>query len=260
MTVLLRSARAGLADYALLYTFRSWTLGWLGRVLFQVAFFAMVGRLLASAEAGHFLLVGNAVMVTAIESLYVVNSTTWERRAGTLPLLVAAPTGTLVVFAGRSLVWVASGTTTSLISLFALGALFGVPMAMPGSLAVIPLVALISVTTYCFALTLGGLVLRAMELRNVVGNVTHLTMMAICGVQVPVSFWPQGIEFVAAVLPLTHGLQAIRTAFAGGPAVAVLTQAAWELLVGAGWLALAALVFNRLAEHGRRDGTIEFGD
>lgn len=260
ITVLQRSGLAGLADYALLYSLRSWILGWLSRVIFQVAFFALIGRLLGSAQTGHFLLIGNAVMMAALESLFVVNSTTWERRVGTLPLLVAAPTSPLVVFAGRSIVWIVSGTVTSLISLFGLGALFGVPMAVPSALAVIPLVALVSVSTYCFGLTLGGLVLRAMELRNVVGNVTHLVMMAICGVQVPTSFWPQGIEYVASVLPLTHGLAAVRAALAGAPTGEIIGKAALEAAVGAGWLVVAALLFDRLAEYGRRDGSIEFGD
>ncbi|MEJ7702864.1 MAG: hypothetical protein WKF47_04025 [Geodermatophilaceae bacterium] len=57
----------------------------------QVIFFALIGRLLDSPEAAAYLLVGNAVMIAALEAMMVVASTTWERRAGTLPLLIAAP-------------------------------------------------------------------------------------------------------------------------------------------------------------------------
>jgi ABC-2 type transport system permease protein len=259
-TVLRQSALAGFADYAILYTPRSWTFGWLGRVLCQVAFFALIGRLLGSPEAEHSLLVGNAVMMAAVDSLFVVSSTTWERRAGTLPLLVCSPTSPLLVFTGRSVQWVVSGTATTLISLFGLGLLFGVPMATPAALAAVPLVALVSTATYFFGLTLGALVLRAMELRIVVNNVIQLVMMAICGVQVPVEFWPRWVEYVATVLPVTHGLAAVRTALAGGPAGRVAAEGALEAAVAAGWLVLAGLVFDRLAERGRRDGSIEFGD
>lgn len=260
LAVLRRATVTGFADYAVTYTPLTWTIGWLGRVLFQVTFFALIGRLLDDEDAGHFLLVGNAVMMAALDSLFVVASTQWERWAGTLPLLVAAPTSPLVVFSGRSVQWVVSGTATSLISLFGLGLLFGVPMAMPGALVAVPLVVLVSLSTYCLGLALGGLVLRAMDLRNVVSNVTHLTMMAICGVQVPVSFWPVGVQYVASVLPLTHGLAAIRAALDGAAAGEVLGEAGLELAVAAGWLTVAALIFDRLAEHGRRDGSIEFGE
>lgn len=49
---------------------------------------------------------------------------------------------------------------------------------------------LVASTTYPLGLFLGGLVLRAMSTRNVVGNVVVATMMAICGVNVPLSFFP----------------------------------------------------------------------
>lgn len=39
----------------------------------------------------------------------------------------------------------------------------------------------------------------------------------------------------------------------------VLRHAALEAAVGLGWLLVAALTLRRLAESGRRDGSIEFG-
>jgi ABC-2 type transport system permease protein len=65
--------------------------------------------------------------------------------------------------------------------------------------------------------------------------------------------WP-----TAHVLPLTHGLAAIRDLLAGEQLAPILANAGLELAVGAGWLLLALASFNRLAEAGRRDGSIEF--
>jgi ABC-2 type transport system permease protein len=259
LLVLRYSAISAFADFSTIYTWRTWTVGWLSRVLCQVAFFALIGRLLGSPEQGRYLLVGNAVMIAALESLFVVASTTWERRAGTLPLLIAAPTAPVLVFAGRSVQWLASGTATALVSLCSLGLLFGVPLRPAAVLATVPLVVLVSVSTYCFALLPAALVLHAMDLRNVVSNLTMLTMMTICGVQVPVTFWPGWVQGLAAALPLTHGLTAVRAALAGAGASSVLPQAGIEAALAAGWLALAVLAFRRLAERGRRDGSIEFG-
>src|SRR5207247_451394 len=81
---------SGFADYRAIYTWRSWLFGWLARVLSQVAFFALIGRLVGGQTAAY-VLIGNAVAVAALESCMAVSSSTWERRAGTLPLLVAAP-------------------------------------------------------------------------------------------------------------------------------------------------------------------------
>lgn len=250
---------AGIADYAAIYTWRTWLAAWLSRVLCQVAFFALIGRLLDSPAATAFLLVGNAVVMAAVESCFVTASTTWERRSGTLPLLVAAPAGPLLAFGARSLFWPVSGTLTASISLFALAPLFGVPVPMPAGLLAVPLIALVALSTYTFALTLSGYVLRAMEARNVVGNVAHLSLMALCGVQVPVVFWPGWVQAVAGLLPVRHGLLGVRALLDGAPAGTVLRHAALEAAVGLGWLLAAALTFRRLAESGRRDGSIEFG-
>jgi ABC-2 type transport system permease protein len=260
LLVLRYSAASAFADFSTIYTWRTWTLGWLSRVLCQVAFFALIGRLLGAPEQGRFLLVGNAVMIAALESMFVVASTTWERRAGTLPLLLAAPTEPALVFAGRSVQWLASGSATAIISLCGLGLAFGLPLHLTTVLAAVPLVVLVSVSTYCFALVPAALVLRVMQLRNVVANLTMLTMMTFCGVQVPTTFWPGWVQGVASALPLTHGLAAVRAALAGADWSVVLPPVGAEVALATGWLAAAVLAFRRLAEHGRRDGSIEFGD
>lgn len=257
LRILRWSATSALADLRTIYTWKTWTFGWLVRILAQVAFFALIGRLLGSAEAVRFLLVGNAVYVAASTAMFVVASTSWERMAGTLPLLVASPAHPFTVFAGRSVQWLADGVAVSSIALFGLGSAFGVRFDLPQALVVVLLLALVAASVYCFGLVLAGIALRVMEVRNVIGNLGHLSLMILCGVQVPVSFWPGPVQAVTNFLPLRHGLAAIRNVVEGqGP---VLAEAASEAAVGLGWLVVAGLVFRRLAEGGRKDGSIEFG-
>jgi ABC-2 type transport system permease protein len=78
-----------------------------------------------------------------------------------------------------------------------------------------------------------------------------------CGVAVPVSFWPGWLEVVANFLPVTHGLHAIRLLLASGPGEEIALNAAYELIVGLGWLCVGALIIDRMADGGRRDGSIE---
>jgi ABC-2 type transport system permease protein len=83
--------------------------------------------------------------------------------------------------------------------------------------------------------------------------------MAACGVNVPLSYYPQAIEWLAHGLPLTNGLLAIREVFRGDAAGSILGHAGVEALVGAAWLTLALLTFNRLASRGRLDGSLDYG-
>lgn len=257
--VLGQAAVAGWADFRTIYTLRSWALGWMARVLAQVAFFAVIGRLLDSPGHTQYLLVGSAVFVAAMETMMAVASTTWERMDGRLPLLVATPSSLAWLFCGRSWFWMASGTVSGTVALLVLAPLFGVALPWPGVVAVPFLIAVVAVGTYGVALTMGGLALRFTELRNVISNVTHLTMMAIGGVLIPTAFWPVPLQTLAAVFPLTHGLLAVRGVLDGQPAGAVLANAGYALLAGACWFVVAALAFRRLVEGARRHGGIEFG-
>jgi ABC-2 type transport system permease protein len=245
------------ADIRTSYSWTSWSLGWIGRVIAQVIFFALIGVLIDSREAVRFLLVGNAVMIAAIESMTSVQSTTWERRTGTLGLLVAAPGSPLTVFAGRSIGWAGSGLMSAIVGFFTVAAIFRVDLPWPRALLLPVLILSVCVGAYLFGLFLGALVLRAMEARNIVMNTTYLIMMTICGVNVPVDFWPQPIQVLAWILPVTHGLGAVRALLDGGPTSQVALGAGLEVLVGVGWLTLALLSIRRLVERGRRDGSIE---
>lgn len=256
--ILRYAALSGFQDFGATYTVRSWVLGLFLRMMTQVLFFATIGLLLGSQAQVEYLLIGNAVVAAAVGCLTAATATTWERGAGTLPLLVACPTSPLLVLMGRSVFFIANGLAFSLGALVLLPPLFSVTIPLECFPALVGLLVLVTATTYCAATFLGGLVLRAPSARRTVPQVARLTMMAFCGVNVPRAVFPDLVSGAAGLLPLTHGLEAIRALLAGAPARVVLAGAATELAVGAGWLALSLLTFHRLADAGRRDGSIVF--
>jgi ABC-2 type transport system permease protein len=258
------SAANAWVDMWVMYSPATWTFGWLSRVLMQVIFFATIGLLLDSPDAVRYLFIGNAVMVIALEVHVSVATTTWERRQGTMPLLVAAPSKLWPVFVGRSVQWLPSGLLTSSVALFGLAPLFDVSWTPARAVAAFGCLVAIGIATYFSALVLGALVLAAMNLRNVVANVATSLMMLVCGVMVPVTFWPGWVETVAQGIPLTHGLAAVR-ALAEAPSVGavagdVVVGVVSTLGVGIVWLVVAAVLLERMASAGRRAGTIEFAD
>lgn len=257
--VLRHAARNGWEEYYDSFRLRTWLTGWYVRIVAQVCFFALIGRLLGSAEKTQYLLVGNAILLTTIVSMFAIPSTAWERWAGTLPLLVASPTSSVVVFTGRSVAVLVDALVSSLAAFFVAAPLFGIPLPWPRVLLLVPLVMLVGLSSYALAIFLGGWVVRAPSMRNVTSNVTHTTIMTIAGVNVPIAFYPAAVGWLAHALPLTHGLQAIRDLLNGEPLPTLLPNVGLELVVGAAWFTLAVMTFQRFAEHGRRDGSIEFG-
>lgn len=253
------SVLSGAADYASIYTWRTWLAGWYLRVLAQVIFFAMIGQLLGSAERTWFLLVGNAVMLAAMEGVWALNMVTWQRGTGTLALMVASPSSAVLVFASRGAYLIVDGVLSALGALAVAGPLFDLPLPWPRVLLVVPLTVLVGASAYCLGTFLGGLIIGARDLGGVVANVGLVVLMTLCGVNVPLDFYPDPVAWVARLLPLTHGLQAIRSVLAGDLGAAG-HQALLELAVGLGWLTLAVLTFDRFIRRGRRQGTLDFGE
>lgn len=249
---------SGLHDYTVIYTWKSWLAGWYVRILAQVTFFALIGRLLGSEEQVEFLLVGNAIMVAAGEGIWALNLALWDRSAGTLQLLLASPSSPVLVFASRGSYMVADGVASSLGALAVVGPVFGLDLPWPEVLVVLPLTVLVGTSAYFLGTFLAGVIVRWREGNVIVANVAIAAAMTICGVNVPLGFYPEPLEWISRFLPLTHGLIAIRGVIDGAAWSLVGREAGLEALVGLGWLSLAVATFGRFVSAGRRDGSLEF--
>lgn len=258
----LRAARAGAmvswADLRVVYTWKTWTFGWLVRIVSQVVFYAIIGRLLGSTDDVARLFTGAAVMAAITEVMLVCASTTWERMQGTLPLVVTTPAGLAPMLAGRSVLWIPSGLATSMVCLFLVGPFFHVRPSLAGGLAIAVLLVIGTLGTYAVGLVLAGLVLWTPDLRNLASTVAVGLMTACCGAVVPLTYWPGWVQGTVQALPVTHALVGIHAAREG-----TLTAAGFlgrlGLAAGTGlvWLALSGLVIGYFAGVTRRNGNYE---
>ncbi|CAL9575421.1 hypothetical protein SUDANB95_04885 [Actinosynnema sp. ALI-1.44] len=261
LNVVAQSLVISLAELRFVYTWRTWIFGWLLRLAAQVSYFALMGDLVSgSVEAVRFILVGNVVVLTCLEATIVIISVANERVTGTLPLLVVSPSSHVPIYLGRGVQWLATGFASSTITLLVVPSLVGVAIAPADVLRVLPLLALVGVSSYCYGCFLAGIGLRKPGLNWVLLNVSYIVVMTFCGVNVPVSFWPEPIEYLAHALPVTHGLTAVRAVLDGAEIGEVVRFAGLELLVGAFWLLLAVLFVDRLVSKGRHDGSIDHGN
>jgi len=251
--------RNGLIEFAAVYTWRSWTFGWLARVGSQAALYGLLGRMLGSVEHQRYLFVGASMLVCASEALLVCSSTVSERCTGTLSLIEAAPAGTFGVLAGRGVQFLPGGVATSLTCLLLIGPAFHLVWTPAQVAALLPLVILTSVATYCLGLALGAVVLSAPDLRNAVTGVVAAGSPVACGVVVPLQQWPPMVRAVGMALPLTHTLAAVRHLADGGPSAACVREAAAALVTAAGWLLVAGLIIRWTLNAARRRGSMEIG-
>jgi ABC-2 type transport system permease protein len=257
--VLLAGFMVGRKDIAVFWwNWKLWLTTWILRIVTSAATWILLGRLIGSEERVFFLLIGNAVIVGPQAAGWVVASSTWDRFEGTYPMLVAAPTSLAPAMIGRTSIWLINGVLTSLATFAILVALFRFPLRMPDALFAPLIVAVVCASSYGFSLLIGSFVIRIPSTRNIAHNLATTMLTAFCGVSVPVAFWPRWIQTITTILPVTHGLQSMRLLLGGGPPSAIVEGVLLEAAVGLTWLTLGVLTMDRMADRGRRDGSIEF--
>jgi ABC-2 type transport system permease protein len=258
LRVLRNAVHLGYIDFRYTWGPATWLGGFMVRILSETAFYGMIGLLLASPERVEYLVIGNSVFLGCATTMLAAQFSGSDRFDGTYPLLVVAPVSYIPSVVGRTAIWVVDGMAAAIIALLVVSALFGIPIDPLRAGAALPLIVLTCLSTFCLALFVGAIVALLPRLRGTISILVRMTILAICGVNVPVAFWPWPVQVIANVLPVTHGLNAIRLMLAGAPAGQILVSAGLEALVAACWFGIAILTFDRLTQRGRVDGTIDF--
>jgi ABC-2 type transport system permease protein len=220
----------------------------------QVLFFTLLGR--ATGGDPAYYIIGNSTQLAVTSGVFgVLHVIVTERRMGTLPQLMMVPTSNAVTFYGRSLFLIFDGLTSIAVG-FAVGAmLFGLDFSNVNWLWLIA-----ALLTTCFAvsglgLTLGVIGLVGTDL-NLLLNVALSAFLVICGVNFPVEELPRFLQSIAHLLPLTHGLVAVRATFAGQIA-GVPGYIGWEAIIGCGYMVLGYAMFTYFERLARKQGTLE---
>ncbi|MEV6823593.1 hypothetical protein [Amycolatopsis sp. NPDC051102] len=244
-------------DYRRLFTWKSWLLGWLLRLVAQVLFFAMLGRLTGTVADERYAAVGNALVLAPLGCLGVVASTSLERRLGTLQLLLLSPTDPLVVLLSRGLYWVFDGLLTSLVTLGVVSALLGLGV-QHGAL---PLIfcgqVVLTLSTYAMAMAVSGLSIRWPEARTFLTSTLTIVLLAGTGVNTAAPAGNPVWSVPLHLIPVRNGLPAVRAAVAGTPStVPFLTHLGLECLIGLGWLAMAHFAVVGSVRHQVRTGRL----
>jgi ABC-2 type transport system permease protein len=134
-----------------------------GAPLFQIVFFAKLGQY-AHAQSTAFYVVGNAVQVSSMASVYgMTMAIANERWFGTLGPLLASPANRAAVFLGRGVPVLANGLLVSAFG-FGVGAVvlgFRPGWAAVPSLAAVDVATVLSCTA--FGMLLGSIGLRAKD-------------------------------------------------------------------------------------------------
>ena len=228
----------------------------LGFPLFQIVFFAYVGRA-AGSQDDTFFVIGNAVQVAAMGAVFGMSMTIGgERWTQTLSSVLATPANRAALFMGRALPNVLNGLAVSAFG-FVGGALlldFDLPASQVPALAVVVLVATLSCAG--FGLVIGSVGLRARD-ALLYANLAYYVLLVFCGVNVALEELPEWMQTVGHALPMTRGIEAAREVAAGAGLSDVAGLLGAELAIGLAYGAVAYLLLRVFEAEGRRRASLE---
>jgi len=220
------------------------------RFLLQTLFFTVLGNVVAGHGQREFAFVGGlALALAGTNVVNVSNVPVTDKQYATFWRIRAGRVSPAIVFLARSAPYPLAGFALLVVDAALIGPLTGLGSL---SLRLLPLAgvyALISVTTTVAGLAAASLAIGRHADILVTNLMAYLIILSSGG------FLPPGrvawIDDLGAVLPVTHGLAAIRSALAGRPWAG---QVALELLVGLGWTVLATAAITWQAHRARRLG------
>jgi ABC-2 type transporter len=250
-----RAAVTGGREFLAINPPRVLALSVLPRAALQLVFFALLGQHIGGAALRAHHIVGmlslsltalTIVMVSEVPVADKESDTFWRIRTGVLPPWLAL----------LARAWPYPATGLGCVVVLAVGVVVVPVPEGPGPelLWTLPCFALMAVTTTAIGLA-GAVLALGRRMDILVGNVLSYLLLLCSGAVLPAGSITL-LDRLGAVLPLRHGLAAVRSGLSGGPVAGELLA---EAAVGAAWLVVAVVAVAVIVARAHRAGDDHFG-
>ncbi len=260
MSTLERLYTQSMLSYRGLFLWLNWP-GYLSNILFRpilaVVMFGLTGRFARGDDAAEAFAIGitaygvaNLVLGAILQGFY------YERAFATLGFLFASSGSRLQNFLCRGVLHWPNAILSVAASLFAAHYIIGIDFGGANWGAVALGFILISTTMIPFALFLGNFCIPIRDWQAPYG-LTQIAFLALTGAIIPRDDLPDGIRELGGLLPITHGLEAVRAAFDGASLSAVSDDLLLEAAVGIAYAVAGYVLFRTFETYARRSGAYE---
>jgi ABC-2 type transport system permease protein len=224
------------------------------RAVLQCVFFALLGRSLGGRASAEFAFVGSLGAIITLTTIVAVCEVPMaDKQSGTFYRIRSGLVPPALVFVARAVPYPLVGFCCAVLSLVIGAPLVGLARDIPRIVPALPLYAVMAVTTTAAGLAVGALAVGKRADVMLGNSLAYLILLA-GGVVLPAGrvVW---IDWLGVLLPLRHGLDAVRAMLSGQP---WLPSTALEVAVGAGWGLLAFLIVGVQTRRARVSGFDDF--
>jgi len=211
------------------------------RILLQSLFFVYLAKAAGGDQLARFALIGNgiqiAVFMVMLSMEEVIESEKWNN---TFQYLIASPSSWFPSMLGKSASYYGDALIASTVTFAVLIPALDIQFFFVNLLRAAPIILLIIVSASALGWCIGAFSLP-IRYGYMICNWFAYAMIIFCGVNIPTNALPSAVQVVGNLLPVTHGLRAVRAVIDGAAYASVWPLIGKEILIalcygGAAWL------------------------
>jgi ABC-2 type transport system permease protein len=227
------------------------------RIVLQSLFFVFLAKAAGGDQLARFALIGNAIQTAVFMVMLsmeeVIESEKWNN---TFQYLIASPSSWFPIMLGKSMSYYGDALIAVTASFIVLIPLLHISIVLENLLRAIPIILITLASASALGWCIGAFSLP-IRYGFMICNISAYAMMIFCGINVPVNSLSPAVRIVGNLLPVTHGLQAVRAVIDGATYASVMPLIGMEALIALIYSALAWVTFGYRMRVTRQRGTFE---
>jgi ABC-2 type transport system permease protein len=227
------------------------------RILLQSLFFVYLAKAAGGEPLARFALIGNAVQIAVFMVMLsmeeVIESEKWNN---TFQYLIAAPSSWFPTMLGKSMSYYGDALIASTVTFSVLIPVLAIQISFLNLLSSVPVILISLASASALGWCIGAFSLP-IRYGYMICNWFAYAMIVFCGVNIPTSALPPAVQVIGNLLPVTHGLQAVRALIDGAIYASVWPLIGKEILIAFIYSAVAWLTFGYRMRVTRQRGTFE---
>jgi len=255
-------------NYFLTKRYFMWEVVWLTFTTVNAMSITFIGAGAAELKGGEsidvraymtFLLIG-ALIWSYLSMIFDILSETvqWERWEGTIEYTFMSPTSRVTHLLGMGVYAIVYGIIRTALVLGVAMLAFDLDLGNANYVAAVVVLAVCSISLVGFGVVAAVMPLLSPEKGQQVTYIVSALLLLVSGVYYPVNVLPDWMQRLAAVSPVTYGLEGTRAALRDGAGVVELWSSIWPLLVmGAVFVPLGIWVFHLGELYAKRTGKLK---
>jgi ABC-2 type transport system permease protein len=257
---MLTLGRQAYLSYKALFGWLNWP-AYISTIVFRpaliVAMFGLTGEFARGAAAAERYIVGmTAFAIPHVLMGGVLQSFASERAFATLGFLFASTGNRFQAYVSRGLLHYPNAMATVASSVVFAVIFLRTDFSAANWPLVIACYLLMIATTLFYGLFLGNLAIAFRDWQ-VSFNIMQAVFLSLTGAVIPLASLPAGLRQISEILPVTHGLMALRDAYDGAAFSVVSENLLIEGVVGVSYLTLGYVGFRLVEVYARSTGAYE---